>query len=216
MSTPPPDLTHSYAEWFDWASTQFGDDHRAHVATEAAVAALRAGADPPAAVAAGQKAAEAPDAAARPVTADKPTQAYAAWFTWARRKAGLDLQRAHLAAAAGRGAQAAGAPVPTAQAQALAAAGVGPSVVSSTVAGTVAGAGGGLSWRDPALRAIVFGVVCLGLALVGVHFIFIPILGLVYSVRALSQSRIAFGIVGVVLNGLATAITAAYFFGLIR
>jgi len=52
--------------------------------------------------------------------------------------------------------------------------------------------------------------------LVGVHFIFIPILGLVYSVRALSQSRFAFGIVGVVLNGLATAITAAYFFGLIR
>ena len=212
MSTPPPDLTHSYAEWFDWASTQFGDDHRAHIATEAAVAALRAGADPPSAVAAGQQAAAAPDAAAWPVTADKPTQAYAAWFTWARRKAGLDPQRAHLAAAAGRGAQAAGAPVATAQAQALAAAGVAPSVVSSMVAGGA----GGLSWRDPALRAIVFGVVCLGLTLVGVHFIFIPILGLVYSVRALSQSRFAFGIVGVVLNGLATAITAAYFFGLIR
>jgi hypothetical protein len=209
---PAPDLDRSYAEWFDWASSQFADDHRAHLATAAAVAVLRAGADPAAAIAAGQLAADAPDAAARPVTADKPTQAYAAWFTWARRKVGLDAQRAHLAAAAGRGAQAAGAPVATAQAQALAAAGVGPSVVSSTVAG----AGGGLSWRDPALRAIVFGVVCLGLTFVGVHFIFIPILGLVYSVRALSQSRFAFGIVGVVLNGLATAITAAYFFGLVR
>jgi hypothetical protein len=143
-----------------------------------------------------------------------PTQAYAAWFAWARHKVGLDPQRAHLAAAAGRGAQASGAPVGTAQAHALAAAGVGPAVV----AGPAAGAGGrfaGLSWRDPALRAIVFGIVCLVVPFFGFYFLLLPILGLVYAVRALTQSRLAFGIVGVVLNGLATAFTAAIFFHLI-
>jgi hypothetical protein len=217
MSSPPPqpppapDLTRSYAEWFDWASTQFGADHQAHIATEAAVATLRAGADAPAAVAAGQEAANAPDAATRPLSADRPTQAYAAWYVWARHKAGLDPQRAHLAAAAGQGAQASGAPVGTAQAHALAAAGLGRAVQASSVAGS----SGGLSWRDPALRAIVFGIICLALALVGVHFIFIPILGVVYSVRALTQSRMAFGVTGVVLNGLALALTAAYYFKVI-
>jgi hypothetical protein len=221
LQTPPPppaaaapDLTRSYAEWFDWANTQFGDDQHAHVATQAAVAALQGGADAPAAIAAGQSAANAPDAAGRPLTADKPTQAYAAWYAWARRKIGLDPQRAHLAAAAGRGAQAGGVPVGTAQAHALAAAGVGPAVVAGSVAGA-GGALGGLSWRDPALRAIVFGIGCTVLSFVGIHFLVLPILGLVYSIRALTQSRLAFGIVGVVLNGLATAITAAYFFGLI-
>ncbi len=210
MSSPPPDLTRSYAEWFDWASTQFADDHQAHLATEAAVAALRGGADAPAAVAAGRQAAGVFDAAARPVTADKPTQAYAAWFAWARHKIDLDPQRAHLAAAAGWGAQAAGAPVATAQAHALAAAGLEPSVVSRPVAGA-----GGLSWRDPALRAIIYGAVCLVVPFFGFYFLILPILGLVYSVRALTQSRLAFGIVGVVLNALATAFTGALFFHLI-
>jgi hypothetical protein len=209
MSATALDLTRSYAEWFDWASTQFADDHHAHVATQAAVAALQGGADAPAAVAAGQQAGSAADAAARPVTADMPTQAYAAWFAWARHKVGLDPQRAHVAAAAGRGAQANGAPVGTAQAHALAAAGVGPAVVTSS-----AGGGGlsGLSWRDPALRAIVYGAVCLVVPFFGFYFLVLPILGLGYSVRALTQSRLAFGIVGVVLNGLATAFTALLFF----
>ena len=217
MSTTAADLTRSYAEWFDWASTQFGDDQHAHVATQAAVAALQSGADAPAAISAGQQAANAPDASARPVTADKPTQAYAAWFTWARHKIGLDPQRAHLAATAGRGAQANGAPVGTAQAHALAAAGVGPAVVSSSVVGAGAALGGlaGLSWRDPALRAIVFGIVCLVAPFVGFYFLVLPILGLVYSIRALTQSRFVFGIIGVVLNGLATTFTAALFFHLI-
>jgi hypothetical protein len=216
MSSIPLDLTRSYAEWFDWASTQYHDDQHAHVATQAAVAALQGGADASAAVVAGQQAASAPDAAARPVTADKPTQAYAAWYTWARHKVNLDPQRAHLAAAAGRGAQAAGAPVPTAQAHALAAAGVGPSVVTASTAGIGAGGGlSGLSWRDPALRAIVFGVVCLVVPFFGFYFLLLPIIGLVYAVRALTQSRFLFGIIGVVLNGLATAFTAALFFHLI-
>jgi hypothetical protein len=214
MSTTAVDLTRSYAEWFDWASTQFGDDHQAHVATEAAVAALQGGADVPSAVAAGQLAASAPDAGARPVTADRPTLAYAAWFAWARHKVGLDPQRAHLAASAGRGAQAAGAPVQTAQAHALAAAGAGPVVVTSSVSGA-AGMVGGLRWRDPALRAIIYGAVCLVVPFFGFYFLVLPILGLVYSLRALTQSRLAFGILGVVLNGLATALTAALFFNLI-
>jgi len=38
MSTTAADLTRSYAEWFDWASTQFPDDQHAHVAADAAVA----------------------------------------------------------------------------------------------------------------------------------------------------------------------------------
>src|ERR1700694_1269771 len=82
MAAPAPDLTRTYAEWFDWASTQFGGDHKAHLATQTAVAALQGGADAPAAVLAGEQAGNALDAAARPVTADMPTQAYAAWFTW--------------------------------------------------------------------------------------------------------------------------------------
>ena len=97
---------------------------------------------------------------------------------------------------------------------ALAAAGVGPSVVSGSAIGTV-GALGGLSWRDPALRAIVFGIVCLVVPFFGFYFLLLPIIGLVYSVRALTQSRFVFGIIGVVLNGLATAFTAALFFHLI-
>jgi hypothetical protein len=210
-----PDITRSYAEWFDWASTQFGDDQHAHVATQAAVAALQSGADAPAAISAGQQAANAPDASARPVAADKPTQAYAAWFSWARRKAGLDPQRAHLAAAAGRNAQAGGAPVATAQAHALAAAGVGPAVVSSSISGAAVGGLAGLSWRDPALRAIVFGIVSLVAPFIGFVFLVLPILGLVYSIRALTQSRFAFGIVGVVINGVATLLTAAIWFHLI-
>jgi hypothetical protein len=216
VSSVQPDLTRSYAEWFDWASTQFADDQHAHVATQAAVAALRGGADASAAVAAGQQAANATDAAVRPVSADRPTQAYAAWFAWARHKVGLDPQRAHLAAAAGRSAQASGAPVPTAQAHALAAAGVGPAVASSSVVGAGAvSAFSGLSWRDPALRAIVFGIVCLVVPFFGFYFLVLPILGLVYSIRALTQSRFVFGIIGVVLNGIATAFTAALSFHLL-
>jgi hypothetical protein len=210
MSTTALDLTRSYAEWFDWASTQFADDHRAHVATQAAVAALQGGADAPTAVTAGQQAANAPDAAVRPVTADMPTQAYAAWFAWARHKVGLDPQRAHVAAAAGRGAQASGAPVGNAQARALAAAGVGPALGSSSIAG--AGAAGllkGISWRDPAFRAIVFGIVCLVAPFFGWVFWVLPIIGLVYSIRALTQSRFVYGIIGVVLNGLAALLTGA-------
>ena len=213
MSTTALDLTRSYAEWFDWASTQFADDHQAHVATEAAVAALQGGADASTAVTVGQQAGNAPDAAVRPVTADMPTQAYAAWFAWARHKVGLDPERAHAAAAAGRGAQANGAPVGTAQAHALAAAGVGPAVVSSSIAKVgAAGLLSGLSWRDPALRAIVYGIVCLVVPFFGFYFLLLPIIGLVYSIRALTQSRLAFGIAGVVLNGLATAFTAFLFF----
>jgi hypothetical protein len=220
MSTTAADLTRSYAEWFDWASTQYTDDQHAHVAAQAAVAALQGGADTTAAVAAGQQAASAPDAAIRPVTADRPTQAYTAWFAWARRKVGLDPQRAHIAAAAGSGAQANGAPVNTAQAHALAAAGVEPAVVSSSVIAGVGAAGavgtlGGLSWRDPALRAIVFGIVCLVVPFFGFYFILLPIIGLVYSIRALTQSRFAFGIIGVVLNGLATTLTGLLFFNVI-
>jgi hypothetical protein len=207
MSTTALDLTRSYAEWFDWASTQFADDHHAHVATQAAVAALQAGGDAPTAVTAGQQAANAPDAAVRPVTADMPTQAYAAWFAWARHKVGLDPERAHVAAAAGRGAQAGGAPVGTAQAQALAAAGVGPAVVASSAAN--AGWLSGISWRDPAFRAIIFGIACLAAPFFGWVFWILPIIGLVYSIRALTQSRFVYGIIGVVLNGLAALLTGA-------
>jgi hypothetical protein len=176
------------------------------------VATLRAGADASAAVAAGRQAAGAPDAASRPVSADNPTQAYAAWYVWARHKAGLDPQRAHLAAAAGCGAQANGAPVGTAQAHAFAAAGVGPAVVT----GSVAGPARGLTWRDPALRAIVFGIVCLVVPFFGWVFWILPILGLVYSIRALTQSRFVFGIIGVVLNGAATLLTGAILLGLFK
>jgi hypothetical protein len=79
-----------------------------------------------------------------------------------------------------------------------------------------AAAGGvlsGLSWRDPALRAIVYGIVCLIVPFFGWVFWILPILGLVYSVRALTQSRFALGIIGVVVNLLACALTGAVLLG---
>jgi hypothetical protein len=205
QAVAPPDLTRSYAEWFDWAGQQFKDEHAAHVATSAAIATLRTGADPAAAVAAGRQAGSAPDAAALPLTVDTPTQAYAAWFVWARRKVGLDPQRAHLAAKAGRDAQAAGAPVRAAQSDALAAAGVSQAPIA-----------GGLSWRDPALLAIAFGIVCLVVPFVfNWYFIILPFLGLTWSIRALKQSRLALAVTAIVINGFACLLTAALFFHLL-
>ncbi len=219
MSSQPPappaprasELTRGYAEWYAWAGSQYRDERQVRVATEAAVAALVGGADPGAAAAAAQEAASASDAATRPLTADPPTHAYGAWYAWAVRKVGLDPELAHLAAAAGRAAQAAGLPVPEAQRQALGAAGV-----AAPAASVPSRPGGlGLSWRDPALRAIGFGIVCLVAPFFGFYLIILPFLGLAYAIRALTQSRLVFGIIGVVLNGLASALTAAFFFGLI-
>ena len=219
MSSEPPtppaprasELTRGYAEWYAWARGRYRDDRQARVATEAAVAALVGGADPGTAAAAAEQAVAGPDRDTRPLTADLPTQAYGAWYAWAVREAGLEAPRAHLAAAAGRAGQDAGLPVPEARRQALEAAGV------PTPAAPVPSRPGGLglSWRDPALRGIVFGIVCLVAPFFGFYLIILPFLGLAYSIRALSQSRLAFGIVGVVLNGLASALTAAFFFGLL-
>ena len=219
MSSQPPappaprasELTRGYAEWFAWAGGQYQDDRQARVATEAAVAALGGGADPGAAAAAAQQAVAAPDAATRPLTADLPTQAYGAWYAWAVRKVALEPERAHLAAAAGRATQAAGLPMPEAQRQALMAAGV----TAPAALAPPRPSGSGLSWRDPALRAIVYGIVCLVLPFVGIHLIILPFLGLAYAIRALTQSRLVYGIVGVGVNGVAAAITAAFFFGLL-
>ena len=61
----------------------------------------------------------------------------------------------------------------------------------------------------------MFGVVCLVVPFFGFYLIILPFLGLAYSIRALTQSRLAYGIIGVVLNGLAAALTAAFFFGLL-
>ena len=217
-ATPPApaaprasELTRGYAEWYAWADGRYRDQRQARVATEAAVAALVGGADPAAAAAAAQQAVAAPDAATRPLTADMPTQAYGAWYAWAVRKAGLDAERAHLAAAAGRAAQEARLPVPEAQRQALGAAGVAAPATPVPMRPD----GLGLSWRDPALRAIVYGIVCLVLPFVGIHLIILPFLGLAYSIRALTQSRLIFGIVGVVVNSLASALSTAFFFRLI-
>jgi len=49
----------------------------------------------------------------------------------------------------------------------------------------------------------------------GFYFIILPFLGLAYSIRALTQSRMALGIPGVALNGLASLLTAALFFHLL-
>ena len=92
-----------------------------------------------------------------------------------------------------------------AQSHALAAAGVSQAPIA-----------GGLSWRDPALRAIVFGIVCLVVPFIfNWYFIVLPFLGLAYAIRALRQSRLALGVIGVVLNGLASLLTAALFFHLL-
>ena len=88
-------------------------------------------------------------------------------------------------------------------------------MIAGVGAAGAVGALGGLSWRDPALRAIVFGIVCLVVPFFGFYFILLPIIGLVYSIRALTQSRFAFGIIGVVLNGLATTLTGLLFFNVI-
>ena len=207
---PQPDLRRSYAEWFAWATQQYPDEHRARIATETAVDVLRQGADPALAVATAQNAANAPDVAMRMVTADKETQAYSAWYVWAALRMHLDPQRSHLAAAAGRASQATGAPLPAAQANALAAAGVNPAAALPKRSSF-----SGISLRDPALRAILFGIACLVVPFFGFYFIILPFLGLAYSLRALTQSRLALGIPGVVLNGLASLLTAALFFHLL-
>jgi hypothetical protein len=149
--------------------------------------------------------------AMRMVTADKETQAYSAWYLWATQRMRLDPQRAHLAAAAGRATQASGAELATAQASALVAAGVSPAAVV-TRRSTFSG---GIRLGDPAVRAILFGIACLVVPFFGFYFMLLPFLGLIYSVRALTQSRPALGIPGVVLNGLASLLTAALFFHLI-
>ena len=206
-AAPPQADRRSYAEWFAWASQQFPDEHQARVATEAAISVLRQGAEPAMAVAAGQQAATAPDVGMRMVTADKETQAYSAWYVWATQRMRLDPQRAHLAAAAGRAVQASGADLPAAQANALIAAGVNPAAALPKRSAFT-----GISLGDPAVRAILFGIACLVVPFFGFYFIILPFLGLAYSIRALTQSRMALGIPGVALNGLASLLTAALFF----
>jgi hypothetical protein len=209
VTQPPPGLDpfRAHAEWFAWARRTTADPALAHAAARSAVDTLRSGAgsDAAATAASGVLAAPAPG----PIDVDVATRVYSNWYAWAANQLRLDTARAHAAAAAGYQAQSAGQPVDQAQAAAMRAAGL-----TAPPPGFRAG---GVAWyNDSAIRAIIFGVVCLVAPFVfGFYFYVLPVLGLVYSVRALGGSRRTLGIVGVVLNGLATLLSAALFFRLL-
>src|SRR6266540_4038705 len=98
---PGPDpALRGYAEWFAWARRNLPEPARCHAAAAAAMAALGDGHDHAAAARLAQAAATASDAAVRPISADRPTQAYAAWYAFAHLDHRLESGRAHAYATA--------------------------------------------------------------------------------------------------------------------
>lgn len=208
---PAFDPIRSYAEWFTWARRHVEDAGRCHAAAGAALRHLAAGGQTADAAHAAQAAAAAPTP--EPPIADAPTQAYAGWHAAGILQLGLDNEHAHAAARAATDAQLRGATVEQAAAAGRAAAGL--------VAQSQPVAAGGLSWTaliaEPAVRGIGWGVLCLIIPFVA-HFYFpiLPVFGLVYGVRALGRGNPVLGMVGLAVNGLALALNAVIFFGLVH
>ena len=230
---PPPaaDPRRIYAEWFAWARRNTPDAGRCHAAAGAAVSALAAGQDHATAARAAQAAALAPDAPTRPVTADPQTQAYAAWYAYAAVDHRIEGPRAHAYAQAAVSAQARGADVTAAAAEGARAASGQPAPVYAAAPPVAAAPAPGLATRmgtaglgfsfgailtDPAGRACLYGILCLVAPFV-VHLYFpvLPVLGLLYGLRAMGRSNPVLGMAALVLNGLALLVTASIFFGLL-
>lgn len=222
----------TYAEWFAWARRNLTEPARCHAAAAAAVVALAEGQDHAAAARLAQAAALAPDASVRPISADRPTQAYATWYAFAHVDHGLDSARAHAYAAAATLAHARGADTGTAAATGAAAAGIGPApapapAVHALPAAAPLAAGRPLTASvagvlsidslvsDPAVRAIFWGGLALVLPfLIHWYFPFMPVVGLVLSMRAFGRSHQILALAGLAINGVALLLTAAIFFGL--
>jgi len=219
----------TYAEWFAWARRNTAEAGRCHAAATAATAALRAGQDHATAARLAQMAAIAPDAPSRPVTADPQTQAYAAWYTYASVDHGMDGARSHAYAQAASLAQARGVNVTAAAAEGARAAGLGgpapvyaaaPVGATPGIATRVGTIGLGFSlggfFSDPAGRACIYGVLCLAAPFViHIYFPIMPILGLIYGLRAMGRSNPILGMAALVINGLALLLTASIFFGIL-
>lgn len=237
LQGPPASASQrTYAEWFAWARRNTPDAGRCHAAAAAAVGALDAGQDHAAAARLAQVAAMAPDAPTRPVTADPQTQAYAAWYTYAAVDHAMESSKAHTYAQAAALAQARGAEVNAAAAEGARASLAGPTPVYTPppapgAAYAPAPPGPGLATRigtfglgfsfeslfmDPAGRACLYGVLCLVAPFViHIYFPILPILGLLYGLRAMGRSNPTLGMAALLLNGLAVLLTASIFFGLI-
>lgn len=231
VQVPALDPQRTYAEWFAWARRNTPEAGRCHAAAAAALGALRAGQDHSTAARTAQAAALAPDAPTRPVTVDPQTQAYAAWYTYAAVDHGMDGTKAHVYAQAAALAQARGADVTAAAAEgARASLGTAPAYSAPPAAGA-APAGPGLATRigtfglgfsfeslfmDPAGRACIYGVLCLVAPFViHIYFPILPVLGLLYGLRAMGRANPVLGVAALILNGLALILTASIFFGLL-
>ncbi|HLQ60409.1 MAG TPA: hypothetical protein VK131_00945 [Candidatus Acidoferrales bacterium] len=119
---PEPDLAlRGYAEWWAWAKAQKFRPAQCHLAAQAALAALGAGADQNGAAAAAL-AATAREDQLGPI--DGHHQTYVAWFAMARLDFGLDIARSHAFAEAGAHETENGADIKTASAAAQRAAGL--------------------------------------------------------------------------------------------
>jgi hypothetical protein len=198
-------VVQAHAYWFAWARQHEGDVSRCHLAAHAACAALAAGQDQAAAAQAAQQAAQA--AAPGAQTGVPPyTQTYSAFYAWAANELRIDSERAHrLAHAATHAAQQ----------------GIGAKAAADAGLQAVGlmrrPAAGALPWsRDPAVRSTIIGAVCLfALLFLPFYFVVLPILGLLYAVRALGSGRFYFAVAGLALNGLATVLGVLVFFGLV-
>ena len=158
-------------------------------------------------------------------------QAYAAWYAYAAVDHRIEGPRAHAYAQAAVSAQARGADVTAAAAEGARAASGQPAPVYAAAPPVAAAPAPGLATRmgtaglgfsfgailtDPAGRACLYGILCLVAPFV-VHLYFpvLPVLGLLYGLRAMGRSNPVLGMAALVLNGLALLLTASIFFGLL-
>jgi hypothetical protein len=203
VAEAPADVkTHAY--WFAWARQHEADVNRCHLAAQAAAAALARGGDSAAAAQEAQQAAtSAPPGGNSGVPAY--TQAYSAFYAWAANELHLDPDRSHRLAHAATHATQRGVPAGQAADVGLQAIGLKREKKQQ------------LSWSaDPGVRSTVIGAVCLlALFFLPFYFVVLPILGLLYAIRSFGTGRFYFAAAGLVLNAIATLLSALIFFNLV-
>jgi hypothetical protein len=203
VAEAPPDVK-AHAYWFAWARQHEADVNRCHLAAQAAAAALARGGDSAAAAQAAQQAAQtAPPGA--PAGVPAYTQSYSAFYAWATNELHLDPDRSHRLAHAATHATQAGVPAGQAAEVGLQAIGLRRQQKRQ------------LSWSsDPGVRSTVIGVVCLfALFFLPFYFVVLPVLGLLYAIRAIGTGRFYFAAAGLVLNAIATLLAALSFFNIL-
>ena len=203
VAEAPPDVkTHAY--WFAWARQHEADVNRCHLAAEAAATAMTRGADSAAAAQAAQQAALAA-APGAPSGVPPYTHSYSAFYAWAVNELHLDPDRSHRLAHAATHATQQGVPAGQAADVGLQAIGLKHEKKQA------------LPWSsDPGVRSTVIGVVCLfALFFLPFNFVVLPVLGLLYAIRSFGSGRFYFAAAGLVLNAIATLLSALIFFNLI-